>query len=308
MSIVLRMRPQYEPLSWDQFCKLTEPFAIAIDGYVAAGPRFQDSGPRLNLNNHHADVDRLATRSTCAQILLAIRQGLFTRFRDDAGAKADVYCNDCDEDVCMSWFLLKYGYLAEHAINPVLNRLVVMEDLLEATAGAYPFPVDLPLLQELAWVFEPYRRHRLSGVLDQKDPELYTGVVTEVEQRILRNVTGRGERITLDTRYARIDGGRGWAMVREIGAQALTGMLADGIQAYVTSHDRGNGRWAYTVGRMSSFIPFDVPKVLAALNAEEENPDDDWVGGATIGFSPRSNGSSLPPDEIVRIVNSVTGR
>jgi len=307
MSIVLRMRPQYEPLSWEQFCELTEPFAIAIDGYVDAGPLFQDSGPRLNLSNHHAGVDRLATRSTCAQVLLTIRQGLFTRFRDDSGARADVYCNDCDEDVCMSWFLLKYGYLAEHAINPVLNRLVVMEDLLEATAGAYPFPVDLPLLQELAWVFEPYRRHRLSGVLDQKDPDLYTGIVTEVEQRILRNVTGRGERITLDTRYERIDGGRGWAMVREIGAQAHTGILADGVQAYVTVHDRGDGRWNYTVGRMSPFIPFNVPRVLAALNAEEKEPEDRWTGGATIGMSSRTNGSRLSPKEIVRIVNSVVG-
>ncbi len=307
MAVVLRMRPQYEPLTWDAFCRLTEPFSIALDGYVAAGPRYQDEGPRLNLN-HHEEVDRLATRSTCAQVLMAIRQGLFSRFRDQEGPRADVYANDCDEDVCTSWFLLKYAHLAEHSINPVLNRLVVMEDLLDTTAGAYPFPVDLPLLQELAWVFDPYRRARLDGALDAKDPDHYLSIVHDVEQRILKHITGRGEKTPLDTRYERTGGGQGWAMVRELGAQARTGVLADGIQAYVAVQERGDGRWNYSVGRMSLFIPFDVPQIVAELNQAEPGSNERWTAGDTLGLSPRLSGSQLPPDEVARVVHDVVGK
>ena len=58
----------------------------------------------------------------------------------------DVYANDCDEDVCMSWFLLKNHALTQQALNPALNRLVHMVDMLDTTAGAFPFPEDMPSL------------------------------------------------------------------------------------------------------------------------------------------------------------------
>ena len=82
MSVVLHMEPRQEPLTWRRFCQVTQQYSIAQDGDVAAEPLFQPEGPRLNLN-HHEKVDRLATRSSCAQALIAIRQGLFLTFRDD---------------------------------------------------------------------------------------------------------------------------------------------------------------------------------------------------------------------------------
>lgn len=304
MAVTLQMRPQDEPLSWERFCADVSPFGVALDGYVAAGPRFDPAGPRVNFN-HHEEVDRLATRSTCAQVLLAIRQGFFTCFADDDGVRADVYCNDCDEDVCASWFLLRYGSFAEHAMNPRLNRLVAIEDMLDATAGAYPYPEDMTSLQELTWVFDPYRQHRLSGQLDRRDPEAYCGVVAEVEQRIMRHLIGRGGALSLDTRYQRIGGGPGWSMIREVGAQARTGAFGDGIRAYVSVRQRPDGRWVYVVGRMSPFIPFDVPKVLRALDEAEAHPTCHWGGGNTVGGSPRTAGSRLPPEEVARIINDL---
>jgi hypothetical protein len=304
MAVMLHMRPQDEPLTWDQFRKVTGPFAVALDGYVSGGPRFDAHGPRVNFN-HHEDVDRLATRSTCAQVLLALRQGFFTCFRDADGSRADVYCNDCDEDVCTSWFLFKNGAFAEHAFNPRLNRLVAIEDMLDATAGAYPYPLELSVLRELAWVFEPYRRLRLSGELDRREPDTHRAVVAEVESRILRHLTDRGEEQPLDTRYERLGGGPGWVMIREVGAQARTGVFSDGIRAYVSVRPRPDGHWTYTVGRMSPFIPFDVPAILEALNRAEGQPSERWGGGNTIGGSPRVHGSRLMPDEVAQIVNAV---
>lgn len=306
MSIVLYMRPKDPPMSWRKFCRTTEPFSIALDGYVAEAPRFQPDGPRANFN-HHEEVDRLSTRATCAQILIAIRQGLFTCFRDEMGnPKANIFVNDCDEDVCTSLFLLKYGWMAEHVSNPVINRLVYMEDLLDATAGAYPVPTDSPILQELAWIFEPYRRFRINGGLDIRDTNAFTNVVTDVEHRIMQYIVGRGEKIPLDLSYEKIGGGSNWIMVREIGAQARNGMFADGIRAFVSVRERPNGRWSYIIGRMSAFIPgFDIPLFKKELNKVEGVKKDKWGGADNIIGSSRINGSRLSPDEVANIINQV---
>lgn len=304
MGITLEMRPTDPPMGWDEFRQKAGRFSIALDGFVGTGPRFDGSGPWLNLN-HHEEVDRLATRATCGQVLMALRQGLFSCFRDESGPRATVWVNDCDEDVCLSWFLLKHGHLAEHAMNPSLDRLVSMEDTLDATAGAYPYPADLPVLRELAWMFEPYRAFRTSGEIDRKIASDYVRVVTDVELRILAHIAGKGQSIALDTRHERIGGGKGWAMIREDGAQGRTGAFADGIRAYVAVRERKDGRWTYTVGRMSPFVPFDVPAILAALDTAEALPGHDrWGGGNTIGGSPRIAGSRLPPTEITRLIDT----
>ncbi len=303
-AVTLHVRPRDEPLSWEQFCAVTGPFAVALDGYAACGPRFDPHGPRVNFN-HHEEVDRLATRATCAQVLLALRQGFWDCFHDSMGRRADVYCNDCDEDVCLAWFLLKHSDFAEIAINPALNRLVTIEDLLDATTGAYPYPPDLPTLGEVAWVFEPYRQLRRSGELDRLDATAHRGVIDTVEQRILQHLNGTGGSLPLDLRYERIGGGPGWVMIREIGFQARTGVFRDGIRAYVVVRQRPDGRWAYTVGRMSPFIPFDVPRVLEALTAAEDDPLARWGGGNTVGGSPRVRGSGLAPEDVARIINDV---
>jgi hypothetical protein len=233
---------------------------------------------------------------------MAIRQGLFQTFRTEAGPEAHAFVNDCDEDVCLSWFLLKHHHWAGQAMNPLLNRLVALEDALDSTAGAYPFPVDLPALRELAWVFQPYREFHLGGGLDKREAVSYTAVIEDVEGRIGRYLTGKGDELPLDTRYERIGGGTGWVMVKEIGSQARTGMFADGIQAYCSVREKAPGRWVYTIGRLSPFIPLDLPKLTATLNELEGCTEDRWGGGNTIIGSPRNSGSKLSPEELSKII------
>ena len=55
---------------------------------------------------------------------------------------------------------------------------------------------------------------------------------------------------------------------------------------------------------MSSCIPFDIQKIITALNNEEANPLDKWGGSNTIGGSPRVNGSRLSPQEVTKIIES----
>lgn len=302
--ITLEMHPKDAPKHWTEFCETTDPFSIALDGYVNMGPLYDPTGPRQNFN-HHEGVSRLETRSTCAQVLMAIRQGLFERFRFRGEPTAIVWANDCDEDVCLAYYLLSNHFIVRQTVNPILNRLVFMEDMLDATAGAYPFISDLPALDELAWVFEPYRQFRLSGALEKKDASAYMSIVTDVCNRISAHTTGHGGSTPVDTRYERIGGGKGWIMAKEIGAQAKTGIFADGHKAYVTVRERGNGIYTYVIGRMSPYIRFDIPDLLKMMNGYEGliNKPDCWGGGDTVGGSPRVAGSKITPDKVEEYIN-----
>lgn len=303
--INLFMRPDVPPMSWQMFCKNSPPNSIAFDGYVHGGPRFSPKGPRMNCN-HHEGVDRLATRATCAQTLIAIRQGLLKSFTTENGALLiNAYFNDCDQDVCTTWFLLKHSHLVTSAMNPALNRLIMMEDMLDSTAGAYPFPTQLPLLKKLAWVFEPYTQFRTSGELDKKDPMSYTRVITDVELRIMQHILGEGDELELDTAYTVIESFKRWTMVNEIGAQARTGMFGDGIHSFVSVRKHPDKDvWSYVIGLMSPFIPWPANRIISTLNKAEQAVDDLWGGGGTAWGSPRVSGSKIPPKELSRILEA----
>ncbi len=310
MDFKLEMRPDRPPIEWEDFAKNFPTFSIALDGAVAGGPNFllRPDGP-LATFNHHEGCDRLATRATCRQVLMAIRMGLFQSFRNSTNeVKITALCDDCDEDVCLSVFLLKHGHLFEHPFNPALNRLVAIEDELDATAGSYPYPPDLPIMRQIFWIFEPYRLFRHSGGLSRLNPREFESVVTDVESRITRHIMGEGEAISPDIRYGTIGVNRGWSIIKEVGVDARLGAIGDGIKAYVLVRARPNGRFTYIIGRVSAFIAhFNNDNIYEALNQAEglaTNPDR-WGGGNTIGGSPRIAGSGLDPEELAGIVNSV---
>jgi len=300
MTVSLQVSPEIS-VPWRWFLHKWPAYSIALDGFVEEAPRYSDAGPHLNLN-HHQNVDRSATRATCAQTLMAIRQGLFKRFQQNGEPHATVYVNDCDEDVSVSWFLLSHPAMAVQILNPLLNRLVSMEDALDATAGAYPFPPDLPVIGELAWVFEPYRQFRVSGRLDARIASEYRSIIQDVCGRIEKHITGTGSRVPLDTRYERLGGGTGWTMVKEIGAQARTGMFAEGIRAYVTVRERPDHNYTYVLGRMSPFVPFNLKRIYEACNNAENRKVDVWGGSDLVGGSPRQHGSTLRPEELTCLI------
>lgn len=307
MGAELHVEPQQPPMDWEQFKTEKDPYSIAMDGYVDDAPRFEreEDGPYLNMD-HHRNVDRLTTLSSCAQALRLVRMGLRRGFTDEEGQFApDVYVNDCDQDICLAWFLLDHIELCEASPNPRINKLVNMEDTLDATAGMYPFHPEMETLQEMAWVFQSYTQFRQSGEIANKDPEAFKSVITDVGNRIMQYVTGNPESLSLDTRYNRIGGDNNWAMVEEVGSQARMGIVSDGIDAFVSVRERSDGRWDYTVGSRSLLIPFDVPGILEELDAHEEDDDiDSWGGSNTIGGSPRVAGSGLSPGEVERLINN----
>jgi hypothetical protein len=207
-------------LSWDEFTQTKPPYSIALDGYVSSESEFDPDGPYMNLD-HHSGLRRLNTRSTCAQVYLAIVLGLFRLFQRDDKPHANVYVNDCDQDVCLSYWLLK---------NPdrVLNlrtedniaRLIIGEDFLDATAGSFPIDLTRNVMQQTFWIFEPYTTARSSGELKNCSSSQMLELIMNVYERIDLYVEGKAQQIEVDARYEIVGGGRGWTLAREVGAYA----------------------------------------------------------------------------------------
>lgn len=289
--------------SWRDFTFQTGAHSIALDGFVPEGPRFNAQGPWANFN-HHEEVSRLETRATCAQVLIALRMGLMQTFDPE---QLTVCVNDCDEDVCLSVFLLRDCERTSRHTDYRLNRLVFMEDMLDTTGGAYAFQDNLTSLHQLLWVFEPYHQFRVDGRLGDLNAEEYRGVIDSVGARILAHLQGDESCVEPDLRFEEMDRYGGLIMVREIGANARLGIYESGITHFISVREISGGLYSYTLARSSQFVPFPIPKILKALNQQEiyvgreAVPCGTWGGSDMVAGSPRE-GSYLTPDRVMRTI------
>lgn len=302
VTALLRMRPKDSPMSWTEFERRTPPLSVALDGYVKEGPNEVQPGPRQNFN-HHEGVYRLAARATCNQVLLAVRMDFYDTFRTADGLYVEMWANDCDEDVSESVFIFRHPHLVVGTINPAINRHIGVTDIMDTTAGAYPFPPDLPYLEKHTWTMEPYLRFRASGGLYRRDTDEFAMVVDEVGERIMKHIMGEGGSVRLETDYEVLHRGTGWCMVKEKGTRARLRMYNDGIRAFVSVSERSDGRIQASVGRFGPYTKFPVMKILDAFNrAEGLGPDDDRAGGSDlIGGTSRNNGTALPVKELITL-------
>ncbi len=296
--------------SWETFVAENPPYSIALDGYVNDAPRFLPEGPYANFD-HHAGVDRLSTRSTCMQVFMALTLGVFDSFSLDGEPHAHVWVNDPDQDTCLAvWQLLNPDLISNMSIRRPLGRLLITEDILDCTAGAYPASARSLEMRQQAWVFEPYFNARLSGALARMDADEMQAVILSVCLRISAHTAGEGSEIELDTRYDEVGGGPGWRMIVEHGMHARTELFAAEVRAFVSVRANDDGTWTYSIGRMSPFVQFPIEALYDVLTQAEGLPPDamGWGGSNTIGGSPRQGGSRLPPAEVERLVNEYLAR
>ncbi len=297
-------------ISWEDFLRVVPRGSVALDGLVRGAPKFSEEHLCANFN-HHQDVDRLATRSTAGQVLIAIKQRLMDRFKEGGSLNLHVFVNDPDQDSALAvWLLANHERVLGTRSEPTLSKLVFAEDLLDTTAGAYPFEPDSSLMRELAWIFEPYVEARVSGRIRLMQGAEMANVIDAVGLRISRYSLGERQEVELDTRLEVVGGGKYWGLIREQGFYARTGLFAKGIHAFVSILEESDGCYHYSIGKMSPFIPFPITKIYAVLN-EREGLDSAsgvcWGGGDTIGGSPRRVGSKLSPREVEEIINALLG-
>lgn len=309
MGIEGLILPNVPPMSWKKFKKDYHPFSIGLDGFIAAGPKFQSKsqgGPRANFN-HHECVDRDSTLATCMQVSNAIRTGLIKEFSDAGQPIITWYTNDCDEDICMSTWLLQNLERAKPIQNLLLNKLVNLTNLQDMHSGLWPLPQESKVLRTLAWIYNPYRQARLSGVVDSRDPDRFWQVILDVHNRIDKYLANEGGDISLNLEFKTMGGGDGWKMIEEVGEHARNGFLEAGINAFVSVRYRNDGKYSYSFCRLSKFIPFPVPFILQRLNEIEDLTDSphQYGGGTNTGGSPRVTGTKISPPEMIDHVNHI---
>lgn len=302
--ITLHVKPG-PALSRESFIATHPPYSIALDGYVGTEPFLQltSAGPYRNFN-HHEVVDRSCTTATCEQARRAVLLGLYDLFRDQGCRHAQLYVNDCDQDVCLAtWILLN----PDRAAEPLVRQLASIEDLLDMSSGTFPMPHERDLLAEVRWVFEPYTRAR-PRLLAMSGEEMRQ-VILDVHLRIDQFAVGRAGRVPLEGEYRRIGGGDWW-MVEIMRPQARERMIAAGVRAAVEVTGRHDDRWLYTVWRRSEYIVwFPVRAILDALSVAEAVAGGEgvWGGADNVGGSPRPHGSVLSPARVEEIVAGVVG-
>lgn len=306
-EIILHAEPGVV-MNWEDFQAQRPPFSIALDGYVSGQSKYSPAGPFANFN-HHEEVDRLSTRSTCMQIFFSIKLGLFNSFKKEGKRFAHVFVNDADQDVCLSyWLLTNPDIAASLRWEDPLAKFLVFEDFIDASAGAYPFDDSHEpdsLLKKQAWVFEPYTSARSERRLHSMTEQDLIGLIEAISNRITLFAENKSQSIELEADPVVIGGGPGWKMIVERSGYGRTKIYASGASAFVGMRKRSDGNYTYVIGKMSPFIQFPLVKIYEALNNAEnlESAHDVWGGSDLIGGSPRKTGSRLSPQEVEHIIN-----
>jgi hypothetical protein len=277
---------------------------------VKGPPRFSIQGPYANFN-HHEGVARIATRSTCAQVYYYIRLGLLDTFQRNGEPNVRIYINDVDQDVCLSCWLLKNSAKLEGLrFDNILVQLILFEDILDASAGAYPINPDNPQIRRQAWIYEPYAQARTDRSIYSMSKKEMKDILRSVCSRIDAAIEGRSGEIELDTRFEKIGGGPGWQLIDEKGPYARTKLFSKKIKAYVALVENKEDIYAYTIGKMSPFVMFPLERIYGALNKAEgiTSQENCWGGSAIIGGSPRKTGSRLSPEKVQKVINACIKR
>lgn len=289
--------------TWDEFCKDTPPESIALDWFVLEGPKFDMDTKHINFD-HHNFVQRLSTRSTTWQVAMAIKMWLFDVFNCNT---TNIYVNDADQDVCLSTRLLKnHVRMSGQKSEPLMNKLIEVQDKLDCTSGMYPFDPKYDIIQKASWIFDPYIQSRLSNRINYMDAEEMKNVIEAVHARTDKYLLGEWEKKELDTKYDILWGGEWRRMVKEKWYDARIQIAYDGIKAFISVKELENNRYAYSIGKLSEFIPFPIQELFDILNNAEWidlKGKNRWNGWTTIGWAPREGGSGLSPEEVIKIVN-----
>ncbi|HTK05279.1 MAG TPA: hypothetical protein VL500_06845 [Candidatus Eisenbacteria bacterium] len=304
MNVHLKCEPR-KTVDWDEFRRYPE-YSIAIDGYCSGPPRSSDDGLRLNIN-HHEDCDRIATRSSCAQAFHLVQMGLYDAFSSRGRPRADLYVNDCDQDVQWTTYaLMNPAQIEDPRYKFRIKEMINLEDVLDMSAGLYPIKKRWHLLKRLLWVSEPYTIARADGSLHQMDGPKMHALLGETHRRIRATLSGRGKELEPDDRFEVIADFDRWQFIREIGMHARIGIAQKGLKAFVSMVSSGHDCRRYVIVRRSRFIRwFPLDDICRRLNEAEgivAGDKDRWGGSDNVIGSPRQRGSKLREDAVLTIV------
>lgn len=303
MPIEFHMEPTRRSLSWDEFRTQMPLRSIAIDGFVDHPPEYDFGSLHFNFD-HHRGIPRTAMLCTAEQVREAIHDGILDLLMPTGQEVVHVWMLDNDPDVALSKYALEFPWNVRSRVSPAVNRLFGHVGLMDKRNGLVDIPSGLPIVGQVAWMFEPYWEYRLSGAIDRKIPAEHMRVVDDVCARINDYVAGRGQTRAIDDQYETLYRGNGYEVVRELGAHARMKMARRGLRAFVSARQTPEGRWVYTLCRYAPFtFWFPVPEIATHLNQEEDS-DCQFGGGDIVYGNARGRGSHRDPVQLARAIDA----
>lgn len=297
--------------SWEEFERQSPPYSIALEALDdVPGQR----GTRVSFD-HHAGVIRQVTMSAAMQAYIAVRQSRMMERWLRKRRPIDVYVWNADQDVCLAAFVLEYHNLLENAQGaPLLRWIVQYNNKIDICGGLYPVRIEDLVANHFTWVFEPFRQQRKLGKV-AGDEAIVTHTIRQVCDRLLALLEGKaGTTPVLVRPEILYTSPLGFVIVDEKGDPASRLVLASQGHTNLISLlcRRPSGRYTYSVIRGAVYdfeTTFDVPRLIAAFQAAEDQPDKPiWGGSNTAAGSDSALGSSLTWQQLRDIAESVLSK
>jgi hypothetical protein len=284
----------------EQFRKENPIHSIALDGYVSWAPNWDLDSKHFNFN-HHEDVNRLMTRCTAEQVLMAIKGGLMDCLRVGGTPEANIYVNDPDQDSTLAaWMLLNWHRIEQQKNEPALSALIAIQDKLDTTGGLYPMDLQSQKIQQLNRVFAPYTEAKKSGAIRGMSAQTMHDLIMTMGERIEKYTQGEAQEVPSDTTYTKLGGGLGRLLIQEFGNNSRNQLALDHVDTFVSFLYEGDGKYYYSIGKRSPFIQFPLEQLYTHLNNLEEANIRWWSD--TIGGC-RNHGSTFSPTELEWVIN-----
>jgi hypothetical protein len=292
-SIELRVPPR-RFANWDEFLAGVPEYSIGLE-VIDDTPGHR--GHYVHFD-HHAGVIREATMSAALQAYIAVRQGRLMERWLRRVRPVPVYVWNADQDVCLASFILEYHELLERKGSPMLRQVVQFNNKIDVCGGLYPVDLDEIVINHFTWIFEPYLRQRTLGKT-QGDGPLVKNTIRGVWDRVLALLDGKAGIAPITAQpevlYA---SPYNYIIADEKGdPNSRLVLAARGHRNFISLvATRPNGRYTYSVIRGSPYDDdvFEVPKLLAAFQAAEDQPNVKIWGGSNMAAGSDSElGSSL---------------
>lgn len=288
---------------------------IFLDGAAQSEP-FMDLEKQVYNFDHHEGCVRPFMLSTCEQVLVMILKGMDLRGRDWR-----VFANEPDLDTVLAiWLILNHVRVQQKDFGGLarLCALVRLEGLIDAhgleltaLSGLPPKP-----LQKTKKMIDFLRAEELDlkskGLWRDSDYLEYTALILHKVDRIIYKSEELDDlKDVQELARVEIDSNRiAVAVETRLGIYELepylNRMYGESLAIVVLKKDEG----MYTIRSCDPFMPGDLNAVYKILNftdpAVRGRADrEQWGGSADIGGSPRSSGTKLTPQQIVKACREV---
>jgi hypothetical protein len=236
------------------------PNTVYLDG-VVRGPMINNKRRSYSFD-HHENCVRAFTLATCQQVMLALELGWHPR-------GLEVVCNDLDADTIVSvWIILHPERVNDGDVRKLVEEVGFVDNHGPAIPGHEVHPLHFALSPRRGTTQTMEMLDNFLVMLDNWYETHEVPATREDRPAPAFGLTPDGE-------------------LKDLGMVAdFRDVYGAGCPVGIVCVPGPEGTTAFTIGKTSDFVSYDIPAFLSRANEIEPG----WGGGSTIGGAPRKEG------------------